>query len=121
MTREFTCIICPNGCDMTAHLEGTHIVRVEGALCPRGNAYITQELTDPQRNIASSVLVTGGTLPLVSVRLTNPIPKARLFDMMGEISKLSLSAPVTMGQVLLHRPLGLDTDLIATKHVPATV
>lgn len=119
MLREFTCIICPNGCDITAHIEDGKVMDLEGALCPRGADYVTQELTDPQRNIASSVVVTGGALPLVSVRLTNAIAKARIGDMMEQIQALRLEAPVTAGQVLLHHPLGLDTDLITTKHVPA--
>ena len=90
MVREFTCIICPNGCEITAELEKTEdgacrIRSIEGAACPRGKAYVEQELTDPRRNIATSISVEGGELPLTSVRLTAPIPKARIFNAMEEI------------------------------------
>ena len=41
MVREFTCIICPNGCEITAELEKTEdgacrIRSIEGAACKRG-------------------------------------------------------------------------------------
>jgi len=67
MLREYTCIICPNGCDIRAQIEeredgSRRICSVEGAACPKGRAYVEQELTDPQRNIATSVLVTAVTV-----------------------------------------------------------
>ena len=67
MTRSFTCIICPNGCEITAEYEGDTVYAVRGATCPKGDAYVRQELTDPQRNIATSVLVEGGELALADV------------------------------------------------------
>ena len=82
MTREFTCIICPNGCEISADYEiqadqSVVIHSLEGATCKRGAEYVKQELTDPKRNIATSVLVEGGELPLASVRLTAPITASR--------------------------------------------
>lgn len=68
MMREFTCIICPNGCEIRAEIEekeggAVEILSIEGAACKKGNAYVEQELKDPQRNIATSVLVKGGSFP----------------------------------------------------------
>ena len=120
MTREFTCIICPNGCEISADYEiqadqSVVIHSLEGATCKRGAEYVKQELTDP--NIATSVLVEGGELPLASVRLTAPIPKARIFDAMAEIRKCRLTAPVKAGTVVIKGILGLDADVIVTKNV----
>ena len=116
MTREFTCIICPNGCEISADYEiqadqSVVIHSLEGA------EYVKQELTDPKRNIATSVLVEGGELPLASVRLTAPIPKARIFDAMDEIKKCRLKAPVKAGTVVIKGIVGLDADVIVTKNV----
>lgn len=119
MLKEYTCIICPNGCEISAQIENGEIVSMKGALCKKGEAYVRQELTAPMRNIASSVLVQNGELPLVSVRLTAPIPKERIFDAMSEIKKIRLEAPVKAGQVVIHNLLGLDSDVIATKNVAA--
>lgn len=117
MLREFTCIICPNGCEIEAETEGGSITSITGAKCPRGEAYVKQEVADPQRTISTSVAVRGGVLPLASVRLTAPIPKARLFDAMDEIKKISVEAPVKAGTVILKDILGFNSDVVITKSI----
>ena len=107
MTREFTCIICPNGCEISADYEiqadqSVVIRSLEGATCKRVAEYVKQE---------------GGELPLASVRLTAPIPKARIFDAMDEIKKCRLKAPVKAGTVVIKGIVGLDADVIVTKNV----
>ena len=119
MHKTFTCIICPNGCEVTAEFEGTKLISCSGNLCPKGEDYVRQELQDPRRTISSSVAVQGGELPLVSVRLTKPVPRDRIFDVMAEIRKITLTAPVSTGQVLVSDILGLGSDLIATRTVSA--
>lgn len=119
MKRAFTCIVCPNDCEIEAEYEGAEVRAVTGNLCPKGRDYVTQELVDPRRTIATSVRVTGGDQPLASVRLTAPIPKARIFDAMTAINAQTLAAPVHIGDVVISRILGLDSDVIVTKNVNA--
>lgn len=116
MVRKFTCIICPNGCEITVVAEGS-AERMEGAGCCQGERYVQQEMADPRRSIATSVLVRGGELPLASVRLTAPIPKGRIFDAMEEIKKIILTAPVKAGTVVIRHVLGLGSDVIVTRSV----
>lgn len=134
MNKEFTCILCPNGCTVAVEYEeatkaagtteatGTTtpktILSVTGNLCGKGEAYAKQELLDPQRSVASVVTVEGGQLPLASVRLSKPIPKDRIFAVMAEIRKQKLQAPVHIGQVVIKDILGTGSDLIATKNIP---
>ncbi|MBQ9197556.1 MAG: DUF1667 domain-containing protein [Clostridia bacterium] len=117
MKRTFTCIVCPNGCEIETEYEGAQVLSITGNLCPKGKTYVTQELVDPRRTIATSVRLLGGTLPLVSVRLTNAIPKDRIFDVMAEINRLTLTAPVKIGEVAITNVLGLDSDVIVTKNI----
>lgn len=117
MNRMFTCILCPNGCEIEVECEGKQIRGMEGNLCPKGETYVTQELVSPMRNIATSVLVLGGVLPLASVRLTGPVPRERIFDVMNEIKKIRLNAPVRAGEVIIPDVLGTGADVIATKTV----
>ena len=117
MKRTFTCIVCPNGCEIDTEYEGTAVLSVSGNLCPKGKTYVTQELTDPRRTIATSVRVEGGSMPLASVRLTGAVPKAKIFDAMREIEKHTLHAPVHIGDVVISRLFGLDCDVIVTKNV----
>lgn len=119
MKRSYTCILCPNGCALEALVEEGRVQSVTGQLCPRGEAYVRQEVTDPRRTIASSVLVRGGTLPLASVRLTAPIPKGMIFPVMQAIRQVELQAPVQAGTVVLRRVCGLDSDVVVTRSVPA--
>ena len=144
MRKTITCIICPNGCLLSADVSepgtdapvtgaenprsidspvtGTGCPRVidspvTGAGCPRGEAYFIQEITDPRRTLTSSVLVKGGELPLCSVRLTDPVPIARIPDVMKEIRKMKVEAPLESGIVLIRDVLGLGSDVIATKTI----
>lgn len=120
MVRNFTCIMCPMGCDLTAEVKengGEREIIVTGNTCPKGKEYAVQELTDPERNIATSVLVEGGELPLTSVRLNGPIPRDRIFDVMKEIKKQKLKAPVKAGQIVIENVLGLGRNVVATKNV----
>lgn len=117
MTKQMICILCPNGCELEVEYGENRLLSVCGNKCPKGALYAEQEVTNPTRNIATSVLVIGGELPLCSVRLTKPIPKSRIFDAVNEIQKIRLNAPVSIGQVLLRDILGLGSDVIATRPV----
>ena len=117
MKRTFTCIVCPNGCEIEAQYEGAQVLAVSGNLCAKGETYAIQELVAPCRTIATSVRVEGGALPLASVRLTNAVPKERIFDVMREINRHTLTAPVRIGDVVVADILGLGSDVIVTKNV----
>ena len=117
MTRTMICILCPNSCELTAQYGDGLPFRCSGNLCVKGGDYARQELLSPMRNIATSVEVDGGDLPLCSVRLTAPIPKERIFDAVDLIHHCRLTAPVEAGQVILTDLLGLGVDVIATRDI----
>lgn len=117
MIKIFTCIICPNGCEIEVSLDKEKIIGIEGATCKKGEDYVNQELTNPQRNIATSVKVINGDMEIVSVRLNKNIPKERIFDVMDEIKQLEVKAPIKIGDILKSNILDLDVDLIATKNI----
>ena len=127
MNRTLTCILCPNGCELQIAYEAAaeengsgesvKLLSVSGNKCPRGMEYAKQEIVNPMRNIASSVTLVGGAMPLVSVRLTGPIPKAKIMDVMDVIRSVSVQAPVKIGDVIIHDVLGLGVDVVATRNV----
>ena len=67
-TRELICINCPLGCGLTVTLKDAEVVKVEGNTCPKGEAYGKKEVTNPTRIVTSTVRVSGGVLPVVSVK-----------------------------------------------------
>lgn len=118
MTKEYTCIVCPNGCEILADCsEGIENVKITGASCKRGEAYVMQELTDPRRTISTSVAVKDGVLPIVSVRLTKPVPLGKIRETAEQIHKIVLDAPVKSGTVILENIAGTDSCVITTKSV----
>ena len=117
MLREFTCIMCHLGCSLEVTEENGQVIDVKGNTCPKGREYAVQEVTAPMRNIASSIRIDGGELPLASVRLSAPIPKKDIFRAMEEIRKVHLTAPVYIGDVVISHLLGTEADVIVTKNV----
>lgn len=118
MKKELVCIVCPNGCELSIDIdENGKINSVTGNICKRGEEYARQEMVNPMRTIASSVLIEGGELPLASVRLTKAIPKDMIATVMEEIKKIKLPAPVSIGQVVVKGICNTDSDLIITKNV----
>ena len=115
--RDFTCVVCPNGCTVSAEYDGAELFGIRGHQCPRGAEYVRRELVDPHRTLSTTVPIRHAPLPLCSVRLTKPIPKDKIFAVMAEIKKCSLDAPVKIGDVVLRNVLGLDSDVIVTKNL----
>lgn len=117
MMKRMTCVLCPNGCKLKVEVSDKETLSVIGARCSKGETFASQEISDPKRNIATSVLVKGGTMPLTSVRLTASIPRRHIFDVMNEIRKVEFEAPVTSGQILIKNVLNLGVDVMSTKQV----
>ena len=111
--KELTCIVCPRGCRL--HVDDD--MNVTGNFCPRGAQYAISELTNPVRTITTSVRVINRPYTLVSVKTTNPIPKQKIFDVMKEIDKIVVEAPVRIGQIVKTNVLGLDSDIVITKNI----
>ena len=112
--KRITCIICPQGCDITVDGDGDTIHSMTGHECKRGETYARDEFIHPLRILTSSVKVCGSTVPLVAVRTNKSIPKELLFHGMQEIRKVQATAPVKRGDVIISNILGTGADLVAT-------
>ncbi len=115
--KEFVCIGCPLGCNVTVEAEGREIKSITGNTCPRGADYVTKELTDPRRIVTSLVRVRGGELPVVSVKTASDIPRDRIGDCIKALKEIELQAPVRMGDVVVENVCGSGVNVIATKPV----
>ncbi len=116
--REIVCIICPNGCRMNVIIdEQNKVEKVENALCTNGRTYAQKEVQCPERSLTSTVKVTGGNHPLVSVRSEKPIPKDKLMVAVAELRSIELTAPVDFHQVVIDDVAGTGVKIITTKQV----
>jgi CxxC motif-containing protein len=113
MTKDLICIVCPNGCKLVVSRDGD-TVGVVGNKCAKGEQFAITELTNPARTISSTVKTTFAQAPVLPVKVSAPIPKSRIFNVMDEINKVTLSNPVRCGDVVISNVLGLGVDIIAT-------
>ena len=114
MKRNITCIVCPRGCALEVEInEGK--CTVKGNACPKGETYGIDECTAPTRMVTSIVRVANREDTMVSVKTSCPIPKENIFDIMKEIRKTEVLAPVNIGDVIIKGLFG--ADIIATKEV----
>ena len=118
-SKTLTCICCPMGCQITVETNGSEIINLTGNTCKRGDTYARREITSPSRTVTSTVRVTGGTLPAVSVKTRSDIPKDKIFECIRCLKEVSVKAPVHIGEVILSNAAGTGVDIIATKNVEA--
>lgn len=115
-TKTLTCIGCPMGCALTARVTEQGL-QISGYTCRRGLAYAQKELTHPARTVTSTVRVSGGAAPVVSVRTATDVPKEAIRQVMAAIHALTVPAPVKLGDVLAENIAGTGVALTATKSV----
>lgn len=114
MERKLTCIICPRGCQLTVSGESDNLT-VTGHACPRGQVYAISECTNPVRTITSIVRVSNREDTMVSVKTAAPVPKGKIFEIMGLIRGTTVTAPVKIGDVIIDNVYG--TQVVATKNI----
>lgn len=115
--KEFVCIRCPLGCNITVELSGEEITNISGNTCPRGASYVTKELTNPTRIVTSLVRVNGGELPVVSVKTADDIPKGKIMDCIRVLKNVTLQAPVHMGDIVVENICDTGVNMVATRSV----
>ena len=111
--REMICVICPNSCPIQIHPNGT----VSGGLCERGKKYVQKELTNPERTLTATIALQGCAYTRLSVKTSQPIPKALLLPAMSVLKTLCVSPPIHVGDILVKNFMDTQTDLVATKSI----
>ena len=115
--QEITCIVCPIGCKILIRSAENQFELLEGNKCKRGIDYARSEALDPRRMLTTSVLVKGGEWPLVSVKSSEPVPKAKVYSVLKEVKKVNVKAPVKLGQAIIKNVVKTGVDIVATKQV----
>lgn len=116
MTDRLTCILCPVGCELEVERSGDRL-EVLGNQCEKGIGFAEEEILHPMRNLATSVPLRGTASQMVSVRLSSPVPRDKIFPILAEIAGLRPEPPIRRGRVLIPNVLGTGADVIATRTV----
>ena len=94
--KRYTCIVCPTCCDLE-----TDGVDVNGARCPKGEAFARQEMVSPLRVITTTVRCeTPKGVRMVPVKTACPVPLALIPELMKQVRALRLSEIPAIGTVL---------------------
>ena len=109
--KTLTCICCPIGCMIEAELEGNHVLSVRGNSCPRGEKYAKSELSNPVRTLTSTVGLTGSATGAAVA----PVRSGKMLDCMKELSRVSVAAPVHIGDIALKNAAGTGVDIVITR------
>ena len=117
--RKLICINCPLGCSLTVTLNEGEVISVTGNTCPRGEAYGRKECTHPTRIVTSTVRVSGGTLPVVSVKTASDIPKEKMEECVRQLKDVTVCAPVHIGDVILENAASTGVSIVATRNCEA--
>lgn len=117
MTHNMICIGCPLGCELAVVVSDDGAMEVSGHLCKIGITYGKEELTNPTRNIATSVKVEGGDIPMLSVKNKQPVPKGKIMDVVKAVHTVKMQAPIKVGDIVLANAADSGVDFIATRVV----
>ena len=113
------CTACPQGCTLTAVIENGEVIEVRGYNCKKGLDYGVAEMTDPRRMVATTVKVNNGFHPLLPVYTERPVPKPLIPQILDEIRKVDVTAPVKMKSVIVENVLGTGVNVLASRDMPA--
>lgn len=119
-TIEMPCITCPMSCHLTATIDDKNqVIEVTGNTCKRGEAYARAELTNPVRTLTSSVKLENGVENRLPVITKGQIPKDKMFDVMEEIHKTKVCAPIKENDIIIQNVCNLGISIVASRSVEA--
>jgi CxxC motif-containing protein len=115
LLKKFTCIVCPQSCNLSVWQNEKGEIQVTGNKCQRGLVHGKQEFVNPIRILTSTIKAVGGDRPLLPIRSSKGMPLKYFTAVMEVINRQAVRAPVKIGQIVIKNPCGLkDIDIIAS-------
>lgn len=111
-THNFTCVICPVGCQLSVTVDGENI-EVSGNKCKRGKTYGEAEATHPVRTLTTTVFAKEAGV-MIPVRSDKPLPKENLKKYVEIIKNTKIHLPIHTGCVIIENIDKTGVNIIAT-------
>lgn len=111
--RKITCIVCPRGCELTVSETG----EVSGNFCVRGPIYAKEEISCPKRMLTSTVRVINRKDLLCPIKTSSSVKKEDIKKFMDFINRLTITAPISIGEVIARDVFGTGIDILTTKNI----
>ena len=115
MIKEMVCIVCPMSCHLSVEIEDGRVMSVTGNTCPRGAKYASEEICNPTRMVTSTVTLKNAKIARLPVATDKPIPKNKIFEVMEHINRVSVKAPVKLGDIIISNVAKTGANIIATR------
>lgn len=115
--RNLICIGCPMGCPLNVTMQDGTVTAVEGNTCKRGDEYARREVISPTRVFSTTLPVVNGSRPTVPVKTAGEVPKAMVLECARSLRGITLTAPVSAGDILVTNLLDTGVDIIAVADV----
>jgi len=103
---------------MELEIEDGELKAVHHNSCKRGEEYARQEFYDPRRIVTTTAAVAGGIVGRVPVRTNAPLPVQQITPLLQAIYRLTLHAPLEVGQVVIENFAETGIDVLTTRHLP---
>jgi CxxC motif-containing protein len=113
--REIVCIVCPNGCRIRCESVAGEL-QCTGQKCKRGVEYVKAELTRPMRSLTTSVKTVFPDSPVVSVRTSGEIEKAKLREVIDSLANVTVQRRIRVGDVVVPNVCGTGVNVICTSN-----
>jgi CxxC motif-containing protein len=111
--KRYTCIVCPACCELE-----TDGAEVNGARCPKGEAFAKQEMIAPLRVITTTVrceMPKG--VRMIPVKTSCPVPLALIPEVMKQVKSLRLSEIPVIGTRFTTGSSSEEVEWIVTGEV----
>ena len=118
--RSMTCINCPMGCQVNVAYEikdgkpDPDSFVITGNTCPRGKDYAISEMTAPTRTVTGTVSVKDSDKAVLPVKTVPPVSKDMVLTVAKELEKITVTAPISIGDVILSDVCGTGSNIVAT-------
>ena len=88
---------------------------------PAGELHAREELEGKGKIVTYHASTCFEQVPSVEVKTTSIVPTELVFRLIRLIKKEKITRPMARGEVLLHHPLGLETDVGASTAMPSSI
>lgn len=112
---DFTCIVCPLGCNVELQEENGQIIKISGYGCPRGEKFAETEFHNPERMITTIVTLDGGEYSYLPVISDGQVPKKDLKACINLLKRTKVKAPIKIGELIEENILDTGINIIAAK------
>jgi CxxC motif-containing protein len=114
--KQLTCITCPIGCRITVEITGGNF-SFSGNQCKRGAEFAQTELSSPMRSLTTTVRTAFPETPVLPVRTRGEVPKGKITEIIRELSRITITEKIGIGETVAANAAGTGCDIIATSDI----